>query len=196
MAVTGSPFWAVDVEGSGASPPEIIELAMVEVRDFALTGVQRHWRIKPLGPISPMATRIHGLTEADLIDAPSLEDIADDLLPWIEDRPLVGHNVKVDVDALRRSLPGWAPVSAFDTLKLARELRPGLESYSLSNLGRTLALSDQAERLTGANSHAALFDATMAALLFIDLLKSLGPADCDAALQLADIINPKQGSLF
>jgi hypothetical protein len=25
-------FWVVDVEGNGASPPEIIELAMVEIR--------------------------------------------------------------------------------------------------------------------------------------------------------------------
>lgn len=196
MVEVDAPIWVIDVEGSGSMPPEIIELAMVEVRDFELTGVMRHWLIRPRGTISPMATRIHGLTEADLVDAPFFDDIVDDVLLWIEGRPLVGHNVKVDVDALKGALPGWLPVYAFDTLKMARMLRPGQESYSLSNLGRQFGLSNEAASRTGANAHAALFDATLAALLFIDLLKCADPADREAALRHSDIVTPRQGSLF
>lgn len=35
----------------------------------------------------------------------------------------------VDLGVLRRELPGWEPGEVFDTLRLARRLRPGRISY-------------------------------------------------------------------
>lgn len=100
MALAQDRFWVIDVEGNGASPPEIIELAMVEVADLSITGNQRHWLIRPIQPITAAASRIHGLTDEDVADAPNVDDIADAILPWIEATPIVGHNVRVEVDSL------------------------------------------------------------------------------------------------
>lgn len=196
MALVKDRFWVIDVEGNGASPPEIIELAMVEVVNLSISGDQRHWLIRPEKPVTAVASQIHGLTNADVANAPSMEDIADSVLPWIEETPIVGHNVRVEVDILKRSLPDWVPSVAVDTLKLARKLRPGLPSYGLAKLGAHLGLEQAAAERSGARHHAALFDATLTALIFIDLLQRTPPAERQAALREADLFDPRQGSLL
>ncbi|MFX4458625.1 3'-5' exonuclease, partial [Acinetobacter baumannii] len=90
---------------------------------------KRHWFVRPEHGIKPAATRIHGLTDDDVVGSPDITDIADDIITWIEDTPIVGHNVKIEVDILSRSLPDWQPSSAIDTLKLTKILKPGLASY-------------------------------------------------------------------
>ena len=194
--MTADRFWVIDVEGNGGSPPEIIELAMVEVADLALTGVSRHWLVRPSQPISAIATRIHGLTNADVAEAPTMDDIADAILPWIEETPIVGHNVRVEVDILKRALPDWSPGTAVDTLKLAKAVRPGLPSYGLAKLGEALGYADKAARLSGAGHHAALYDATLTALIFIGLLHATPPEERAGRLRDADLLDPKQGTLL
>ena len=196
MALAEDRFWVIDVEGNGGSPPEIIELAMVEVADLSITGNQRHWLVRPEHPITPVASGIHGLTDEDVSDAPSIADISDDILPWIEATPIVGHNVRVEVDILKRSLPDWVPHRAIDTLKLARDLLPGLDSYALGKLGARFGLEQESARRSGAQHHAALFDATLTALIFVDLLKRVPESERRVVLQDADILNPKQGTFI
>jgi DNA polymerase-3 subunit epsilon len=196
MGVASDHFWGIDVEGSGGTPPEIVELAMLEVEHLALTGNKRHWLIRPEQGIRPAATRIHGLTDDDVLDSPSMEDIADDILQWIENTPIVGHNVRVEVDILSRSIPDWSPQVAIDTLKLAKALKPGLPSYGLANLGTELGLADQAAQRSGQGHHSALYDATLTALILIDLLLSLTSERRAKALQEANILDPRQGSLL
>lgn len=196
MSTINDHFWVVDVEGNGASPPEIIELAMVEVRSKELTGKTHHWFVKPDKPISYRVTKIHGITNDDVAQEPSIEDIEDDVCLWLEDVAIVGHNVKIEVDALKLGLTHWTPRTAIDTLKLARSLKPGLASYSLQNLGIELGLSEKAVELTGQGHHSALFDATLTALLFLDLLKAVRSADRHRVIADADILNPAQGSFL
>jgi DNA polymerase III epsilon subunit-like protein len=196
MGVASDHFWVIDVEGSGGTPPEIVELAMLEVEHLALTGNKRHWLIRPEQGIRPAATRIHGLTDDDVVDSPSMEDIADDILQWIENTPIVGHNVRVEVDILSRSIPDWSPQVAIDTLKLAKALKPGLPSYGLANLGIELGLADKAAQRSGQGHHSALYDATLTALILIDLLLPLTSERRAKALQEANILDPRQGSLL
>lgn len=196
MEVETDHFWVVDVEGSGGSPPEIVELAMLELKGFVLTDNKRHWFVRPGHGIKPTATRIHGLTDDDVADAPFFDDIADDVLTWIEGVAIVGHNVKIEVEILARSLPEWAPRAAIDTLRLAKALKPGLASYGLANLGAEFGLANKAAHLTGRRHHSALYDATLTALLFLTLLSPLSQSDRDKAILDANILDPRQGSLL
>lgn len=189
-------FWVVDVEGNGASPPEIIELAMVEIKSAELTGKTHHWFIKPDKPISPYVTKIHGITDDDVAREPSIEDIEDDVCLWLDDVAIIGHNVKIEVDALKFGLTHWVPRSAIDTLKLAKKLKPGLASYSLQNLGIEFSLTKQAVELTGKSHHSALFDATLTGLLFLELLKLVPGADRHRVIADADVLDPAQGSFL
>jgi DNA polymerase-3 subunit epsilon len=195
MGINSNRYWVIDVEGSGSTPPEIVELAMLEIAELKFTGNKRHWLVRPKQPIEPSATRIHGLTDDDVIGAPSIEDIADDMLQCLDDTPIIGHNVRVELEIISRSVPDWAPRAAIDTLKLARLLRPGLPSYGLENLGESLKLSEEAARSSGRAHHSALYDATLTGLIFIDLVSSL-PDDKRTVLRDANILDPKQGTLL
>jgi len=189
-------YWVIDVEGSGATPPEIVELAMLEITDLKLTENKRHWLVRPKRPIEPSATRIHGLTDDDVIDAPSIEDLADDFLQWLDDTPIIGHNVRIELEIISRSIPDWSPRVAIDTLKLARTLRPGLASYGLEKLGVALGHSDEAAKRSESRHHSALYDATLTGLIFIDLVSSLPDDRRATVLRDANILDPRQSTLL
>lgn len=193
--MTGTKYWVVDLEGSGSRLPEIVEIAMLELNDL-VPGTRRHWLVRPKGGVDPAATRIHGITDADLEGAPAIEDIAADIADDLKCIPIIGHNVRVEIDVLSRSVPEWQPASAVDTLKLAKLLLPGKKSYALSNLGAELALDAEARQLTGKEAHSALFDATLTALLFIELIKPLPAERRRQALLACDVLYKPQGSLF
>lgn len=196
MVVANGHFWVVDVEGNGGSPPQIVEMAMLEVSNLRLTGKQLHWLIRPEEPIQPAVTRIHGLTDADVADAPTMEDIADDVMTWLDNAVIVGHNVRVELEILTRSLPDWRPEAAIDTLRLARALKPGLESYALGKLGTSLKVTAEAAKLGGRGEHSALYDATLTALIFIDLVTAVPNPRRDAILNDANILDQRQGMLL
>ena len=190
-------MWAVDVEGNGATPPEIIELGIVEMDDLRLTGKVMHWQFRPQHEITPIVSRIHGITNDDVADAPPFEDVVDDILLWLEDSPIVGHNVRVELEALTRVLPDWKPAAAYDSLKVARRMLPNEEKFGLERLGDVLGLKDAASQAVGGGvSHSAPYDAAMSALLLQHLLAPLSEAERDSILMDADITNSRQGTLL
>lgn len=189
-------MWAVDVEGSGKSPPELVEIALAELRGLRLTGLRKHWRLRPRNGISPVAARIHGIWDRDVEHAPEFDDVADDLRTWLEDRPIVGHNVKVELTALSAALEDWEPRAAYDTLKMARRLLPAEERYGLEHLGSKLRLDLEAAALTNGVSHSAPYDAVLSALLMRYMLEPLPPEARAAALDEADITRTAQGQLI
>lgn len=196
MGMMWEKAWVVDVEGNGATPPEIVEIALMEVVDLQPSGRAFHWLVKPERPISAAVTRIHGITDDDVDDAPSIDDIAEDIVRWTDRSVIIGHNVRVELDAIGRQIPEWKPSAAIDTLKLARAMRPGLDSYSLENLGATLGLSAEAERQTGLKHHSALFDVALTTLLFTTLLAPLDREGRDFRSREADILFKAQESFL
>lgn len=189
-------FWVIDVEGNGASPPEIVEIALVGVFNLELQSKRMEWLVRPQVPISPAVTRIHGITDSDVADAPDIDDIADDVMTWTNGARIIGHNVRVELDAISRSIPEWQPAMAIDTLKLAKSVCPGLQSYGLERLGQYFELTDQASRLSGKKYHSALYDSILTAFLFIELVRALPEDRRSAALIDCDLLNPSQGSLL
>ncbi len=190
-------MWAVDIEGNGKTPPEIVEIAIVELRGLERTGLRRNWRLRPPSGISPMASRIHGIWERDVADAPDLEDVADDIMLWLEGAPIVGHNVRVELDVLGRAIEEWSPTAAYDTLKLARTLLPDAPKHGLEALGTQLGLDAQAASETGGAAHSALYDATLTAILLKHLLQPLSAEEQRRRLVEIDLLAPSaQGQLI
>jgi exodeoxyribonuclease X len=126
-------YAVVDVEGNGQQPADLVELAVVPIVG-GIIGQRASWLMKPPHPISPMATRIHGLTNQDVEDAPAFADIEAEVRQALDSDVLVAHNAHVDTGVLRRHLGGWTCPEVLDTLKLARRLVPGQESYKLGAL--------------------------------------------------------------
>ena len=55
-------YVVVDVEGNGHQPPDLVELAVVPI-ERGVIGEPATWLFQPEQPITPMARRIHGITD-------------------------------------------------------------------------------------------------------------------------------------
>jgi exodeoxyribonuclease X len=113
----------VDVEGNGRQPPDLGQLAAVPIVGGTI-GEPVSWLVRPDQPIKHFATRIHGLTNRDVADAPVFAAIRDDVLAALDGAALVAHNAHVDIGVLSRKFGAWQRPEVFDTLKLAHRLLP------------------------------------------------------------------------
>ena len=158
---------AVDVEGNGQSPPDLVEVALIPIRAGHADPASA-WQalIRPPRPITSFATRVHKLTSTDVSDAPAWADVAGPLRSLLEGAWIAAHNAHVDYAALARHLPGWQPAGVLDTLRLARRAYPGRSGHSLDTMITRAGIDTSA--ISG-QRHRASFDAHAAALLLITL---------------------------
>jgi len=162
-------YVVVDVEGNGQAPPDLVELAIVAV-EGGVIGQPATWLVRPDQPITPMARRIHGITNQMTETAPVFADIAADVAARLAGAVVVAHNAGVDIGVLKRKLPGFAPDAALDTLVLSRRLLPGQRSYRLGSLVTALGLDYDLP--AGLRPHRAGYDALVTARLFVRLATS------------------------
>ncbi|MFH9351262.1 exonuclease domain-containing protein [Kitasatospora sp. NPDC017646] len=157
----------VDVEGNGAQPPDLVELAAVPVVNGSpVSASVRSTLVRPPRPISPMATRVHGITSQDVASAPSWPQIGERVRANLEGAWIAAHNAHVDYGVLSRHLPGWKPAGVLDTLRLARATYPQAAGYGLDALIELCGIDLSA---VPGKRHRAAFDAHAAALLLIHL---------------------------
>lgn len=163
---TALSYVVVDVEGNGQQPPELVEVAAVPIVEGVI-GEPSSWLVRPQRPIKHFATRIHGLTDNDVADAPRFAAIEDQVRRALDADILVAHNAHVDVDVLQRYLDEWKRPEVIDTLKLARRLLPDAGNYKLGTLVDGFNLAEGLpEDLT---PHRATYDVLVTARLFVRL---------------------------
>ncbi|WP_051194051.1 3'-5' exonuclease [Nocardia jiangxiensis] len=125
----------VDVEGNGQNPPEIIEIAVLLIDGPTTPDALRAWLIQPQQPVTSIVTRkVHGITNGDLADCPPWHDVAEEIEEALCGRALVAHNATVERKVLAAHLPDWNPPLILDTLRLAKTVWAGLDSYALDKL--------------------------------------------------------------
>jgi len=96
-----------DTETTGLNPSggdRIVEIGCVEVYNRIETGRHFHAYFNPARPMPSEAEAVHGLTNIFLSDKPFFDELADDLLAFIEDSPLVAHNASFDFGFLNFEL--------------------------------------------------------------------------------------------
>jgi DNA polymerase III epsilon subunit family exonuclease len=134
-AKSGGEFAVIDVEttGTDAKLGDLVEIAVVKVRDGAITD---RWStlVNPGRPI--VGNQMHGITDADVAGAPSPAEAVGQALDKIGDALVVGHNVGFDLGFLEEALPAakFEPGRYLDTLVLAREGYPEVGQYKLDSL--------------------------------------------------------------
>jgi DNA polymerase III epsilon subunit-like protein len=168
---TSLRYAVVDVEGNGQQPPDLVELAIVPIIDGTI-GEPACWLVKPDRPIKYFAARIHGITTADVADAPDFEAVAGEVRAHLDVPAVVAHNAHVDIGVLKRHLPRWDVPEVFDTLKLAKRLLPDRPAYRLGMLVQALNLAEGlSDDLT---PHRAAYDALVTARLLVRLATATG----------------------
>jgi DNA polymerase III epsilon subunit-like protein len=160
-------FTAIDIESTGrdVTTTQIVEIAAVRVRNGQIVA-ELTKLVKPRIPIEPGAIATHGISEAEVADAPFFEQIWAELAEFCGRDVLVAHNGnQFDFPVIRRmaselALAGAKELTTYDTLPLARELRSG--SAKLEDLARSFSIDP-------GQSHRALDDTRTLAKVFLAL---------------------------
>ena len=155
---------SLDIEGDGGKPSLPIEVGICEA--YPDMGKLREWKIRPIRRISPFATKIHGLRNSHLNDAPIIEEVSEEILSSLQGALIVGHAVRDDLRCLERSIPSLPRFNAVDTLPMSRQLIPGLPSYSLTTVAGAMGITIEN---IGRGPHSAGYDARVGAELFLRL---------------------------
>lgn len=150
----------------------VIEIGCVELLNRKLTGRRFHRYLNPERAIGAGAQAVHGLTDEFLADKPKFAEIADELLEFVCDAELIIHNAPFDVGFLDNelSLCGREPLksgcdSITDTLRMARDLRPGKKN-SLDALCGEFGIDNSGRQL-----HGALLDAELLAEVYLAMTR-------------------------
>jgi DNA helicase-2/ATP-dependent DNA helicase PcrA len=178
-------FVSVDLETTGddIATCDIVELAAFRVRDGHLVD-QYHQLVKPRVPISEGARSIHGITDEELRDQPTLDQVWPAFRAFCAGDILVAHNGNgFDFPVLRRlgdELPGGGDFVTYDSLPLARAVHSG--SCKLVNLAHHFGVELP-------QAHRAFDDARALALVFLRLqTEKLARARKTALVHLLDFL--------
>lgn len=165
----------LDTETTGLDPAQghrIIEIAAVEVINRRLTNNHFHVYLNPDREIDLGAQQVHGISLEFLQDKPRFPDVVDEFLNFISGGELIIHNAPFDVGFLnmelgllgRGKLQGCCS-EIIDTLKMAKEMRPG-QRNNLDALCRVYGVDNSSRTL-----HGALLDAELLADVYLAMTR-------------------------
>lgn len=154
-----------DLETTGLSPEtdDIIEISGLKIRQEKVAA-QFTTLVNPLRPIPYSATRINGITDEMVQDAPLLKNALNDFLTFIGSDILVGHNIhNFDLNFLCngavRELGQNITNDYIDTLFLAKICLPHLYRHRLTDLAQHFHIETK-------GAHRALNDCIMNQLCY------------------------------
>ncbi len=148
-------FVVIDIETTGFSPhhDEIIEVAAIKIKNGQKIDTYTTL-IKPKNSVPSFITHLTGISNEDLVNAPSFEDIAETFYNFISDEIIIGHNVHFDInflyDNFLNALNEPLKNDFIDTMNLAKKVY-SLKNYKLKTVCEHL-------NINYSNGHRALSD--------------------------------------
>lgn len=164
-------FIAIDIETTGLSPrkDKIIEIGAVKVVDGQVCETFSKL-VQPNIPLSPKITSLTGITDYMLLEAESMERVLMELLSFLGNEVLLGHNLIFDFSFIKEGFFKMGmdfQREGIDTLLLARKLHKELDSRTLGSLCHHYGI-------VNAHAHRAFDDAKATSMLYFKLLQEFG----------------------
>jgi DNA polymerase-3 subunit epsilon len=161
-----------DTETTGLDPltgDRLVEIGCVELINRFPTGNTFHRYLNPERDMPETAFQVHGLGSDFLKDKPVFSEVADELVAFLGDAPIVAHNALFDLSFLNAELeragrPAVSRERLVDTLMLARRKYPG-GSNRLDDLCLRYRI-DNSRR----TKHGALLDAELLSEVYVELI--------------------------
>ncbi len=175
----------LDTETTGFDPltgDRVVEIGCVELFNHMATGQEFHSYLNPERDMPAQAEAVHGLSATFLADKPLFAAVAEELLTFIGDSPIIAHNASFDMNFINAELKrvGRNTLSndrAIDTVLLARRKFPGAQA-SLDALCRRFQID-----LTSRDKHGALLDAKLLSKVYLELIGGREPGLALAAVE-------------
>jgi DNA polymerase-3 subunit epsilon/CBS domain-containing protein len=164
---------ALDTETTGldTAKARIVQLGAVALsHGHILDGHEVDMLVDPEVPIPSASTRIHGINNAMVRNAPAFASAWTALQAFIENKVVIGHAIGFDLSMLEREAARagmeWRKPRSLCVRLLARLAEPGQSDYSLDALAARFGIAVP-------QRHSALGDARAAAEIFVALLPKL-----------------------
>ena len=155
------PWASIDTEttGTNAQADRVIEVGIVLFQSGQVVE-KKNWLINPGRPVPPDATKVHGITDADLADKPSFADVMPEIVEALKGALPLAYNADFDrgflLEELKRNQYAGERPPAFrndviwlDPLTWARELQKEHRSRALGDVCERLGISlENAHRAT------------------------------------------------
>ena len=177
-------FVVFDIETTGFSSVtnHIIEIGAVKVENGKIVDRFSTY-VNPQEPIPYRITKLTTITDADVMDAPTIDQVLPEFFAFCEGCVLVAHNASFDTGFIKenaRKLELPYAYTHVDTLAMARVLLPQLAKFTLDHVAKTVGVSLE-------NHHRAVDDAEATAEIFekfTPMLLEKGAHDLDAVNEL------------
>ena len=167
------PIVSLDLETTGLDPHKD---AIIEIGAVRFTGNRTDDEfttlINPGRHIPEFITGLTGINDEMVRQAPLIRDVIDELVEFIGDSPILGHNIQFDLSFLRK-FKLFELNETIDTYDLASVMMPSASRYNLGALGRQIGIPLPA-------SHRGLDDARLTAAVFQKLFTQA----CDLPIDL------------
>ena len=165
-----------DFETTGLSPwagDEVVEVAAMKVfGDEVDEGNAFHSLVNPKRLISPEASRVNGITNEMVANAPTVDVVLPKFLEFVGGAYLVAQNARFDMAFLTKYLVQFRmkkELEVYDTIAFSRRVFPGESSHNLDIICKRLGLTiDPSER------HRSMGDVKLTARAFVMMRDRLG----------------------
>lgn len=173
-------FAIVDIEttGSWSADTGITEIAIL-IHDTERIIDSYETLINPGTPVLPFVTKLTGITNEMLRDAPQFHEVAKKIWEMTDDCVFVAHSVNFDYAYINRafkSLGADFRRKKLCTVRLSRKIFPGFHSYSLGNICTSLGIQFK-------DRHRAMGDALATVKLFEKCLSNDREKVIDSSLK-------------
>ena len=157
-------FVVIDTETTGLDRnwDKIIEIALIKVKDGVVEN-ELSMLINPEMNISPSASAVNGIFDKDVQKCPVIGSVIDQIMTFIGDNWLLGHNTNFDVGFLAKALEESGSIHDFeyvDTISMCKDVFPKLPNYKLETVMKHVGISEPQE-------HRALDDARRTLEVFV-----------------------------
>jgi DNA polymerase-3 subunit epsilon len=148
----------VDIETTGgyADNHRITEIAIYHYDGVQIKNVF-HSLLNPGRKVPQFITGLTGITSKMVEEAPEFSEMADEIFLYLKDRVFVAHNAHFDYSFIKKEFEtigvNWQ-TKKLCTVRLARKIIPGLESYSLGRLAESLGIKIPDRHRAGGDAQA------------------------------------------
>lgn len=188
MWILNGVFIGLDLETTGVDPKidKIIEIGMVKIVDGEIADTY-HTLVNPGIRLPLKIKRLTGITDEMLADAPKIDTVLTEVISFINNYPVIGHNVDFDcaflLSVINKDLNFIQ--QSYDTVELARIVLPDAPNHRLHTLCELCNINTDI-------AHRALEDARGAALLAVELVRRLSVLNIKTLEKLASLLQISQ----
>jgi DNA polymerase III subunit epsilon len=136
MFDTPAVFVDIETNGGNGDRGRITEIALIRVEDGEVTE-EYTTLINPGTPIPYWITKLTGISDGDVQDAPYFDEVAADIYRILEGAIFVAHNVRFDYSFVKRQLEAVGYIyrpKLFCTVRMSRALYIEHKGHSLEKI--------------------------------------------------------------